>query len=163
MSGKDYLCSLETFFSQGFVREKASFSMDEFGSYLRARIDGKYYVIRKSERWLSVEDIKRRYQPISNMVRLLGDDREILVTERDEEGYQYMIRTEDYLSLPQGAYRWKDRALKGHFLDMNSHFVFIRENRAELHLYDDFLLRDDVLEEGTRKYIYRDSPWFGVA
>ena len=75
------------------------------------------------------------------------------------EGCQYVMRTEDYLSIPQGSYRWKDRALKGHFFlgNWRSHFISIRENRVEVHFFDDFLSREDFLEEGTRKVIFRES------
>ena len=57
---KDYTCSLEKFFSQGFVREKIGFSADVVGNYMRAGIDGKSYIIRRSDGYLSREDVKRR-------------------------------------------------------------------------------------------------------
>ena len=112
---KYYLCSLETFFSQGFVQEKASSAGNIKGNYLYIGIDDKYYVARESDRFLSHEDIKRKYLPWDSSVSLWGDGK-IMAIERRGNFYQYIMRTEDYLVLPQGSCGWKDRALEGHFL-----------------------------------------------
>ena len=154
---KEYVCSLDTFFSQGFVRETVSFSSSTISGYVIVRVGDNWYIVRPSDRQLSEEDVMRKYAPLS--LANLWSHGKIIEVKRDENGYQYVMRTEDYLALPQGSCGWKDRALKGHFLGgWSTHFISIREDRAEVHFFDDFLSREDFLEEGTRKVIFRDSP-----
>ena len=156
---EEYMCSLETFFSQGFVPEKSAIVGDVSGDYERVEIDGKVYIIRQSERCLSCEDIKRRYQPVLKGTCLWCHGK-IFAIGRVGKWYRYVMRVEDYLTLSEGSLGWKDRALEGHFLEgeSKSHFfISMKENRVEVHFYNDFLLRDDFLEEGTRKLTFRES------
>ena len=152
-----YMCSLENFCAQGFVREKISRYSDAISHHSRVIIDNKQYIIRRSDGYLSREDVKRRYLSLGQAN--LWCDEKIVVMDSVIEGCQYMMRTEDYLSLPQGSDGWKDRALKGHFFlgGWNSHFISIREDSVEVHFFDDFLSREDFLEEGTRKVIFREN------